>query len=50
MADHTVFIREGRKEVRNWNARRSEEALAETLAGAPVQVSRHLWCVTKMEA
>ena len=49
-AEHAEFIREGREEARNWNARRSEEALEETLAGAPVQVASRLWRVTKTGA
>ena len=38
-ADHAAYLREGREEVRKRNAQRSEEALEETLAGAPVQVA-----------
>ena len=36
--------------MRKQNARRSEEALQETLASAPVQVARHLRRVTKTRA
>ena len=41
-AEHAAFLREGRKEVQKRYARRPEEALADSLEGAPVQVARHL--------
>ena len=44
--DQSAFIREGREELRKWSARWSEEALADTLEGALVQFSRHLWRAT----
>ena len=41
-ADHTTYMREQRKEMSKRNALRSEEELADTLSGAPVQVARQL--------
>ena len=38
-ADYVVYLREGRVDVRKWNAQCSEEAMNDTLAGAPVQVA-----------
>ena len=35
MVEYTAFIRESREEVRKRNARRSEEALEDTLEGFP---------------
>ena len=49
-ADHTSYTREGREEARNRNAMRPEEAMAETLEGDPVQVSRHLRWAKKIGA
>ena len=46
-ADHTIFLREGIKEVQKRNSRRSKEALAETQAGSHGQVSLCLRRVTK---
>ena len=43
MADQAIFLREGRTEVRKRIARWSEKAMAETLVGAPAQVTRHSW-------
>ena len=42
MAYHAAYMREGRSEVRNRNTLRSEEALMNTLEGAPVHVTRRL--------
>ena len=50
MAKHAAFIRRGREYMRKWNARQSEEALAETLTSAPVQFVRCLRQATKMGA
>ena len=42
-ANHSDYLREGREEVRNRSVLQTEEALAETLGGAPVQDARQLW-------
>ena len=42
MGDHSAYLREGRTKVQTWSVLRAEEALAETLVGAPVQDARHL--------
>ena len=47
MTDHLAYLREGKEEVMKRNANRKEEALVETLAGAPVQVARRLRRATK---
>ena len=49
-ADHAAFLMEGIEEVWKCYSGRSEEALAETLAGAPVQAARRLRWVTKTGA
>ena len=46
-ADHAAYIREEREEVMKSNNLRLEEALAETLEGAAVHVTRHLRQATK---
>ena len=49
-ADHSDYIQEGSEEVRTQSILREEEALVDTIAGAPVQYARCLWRATKMEA
>ena len=39
-ADHSACLREGRTAVRRRSQQRAEEALAATLAGAPIQRTR----------
>ena len=39
-ADHLAYLREGQTAVRKRSVRLEEEALAETIAGYPVQVAR----------
>ena len=40
--NHSTYLQEGRAEVRNQSALRSEEALTKTLEGAPVQDAHRL--------
>ena len=42
-ADHSAYLQEGRVEVQKRSVLQTEEALAETLGGAPVQDARQLW-------
>ena len=49
-AYHAAYLRYGREEVSKRNAKRLEEALAETLAGYPVQVACCFQWVSKMVA
>ena len=46
-ADHSIYLREGRAEVRKRSVLRIEEALVETLVGAHDQGAHHLWRTTK---
>ena len=46
-AYHQAYLREGRDEVQKRNFLKEEEALVETLTGAPIQDSHCLWWATK---
>ena len=48
--DHSAYLQEGIEEVRKRRILRSEEDLADTLVGAPVQDAHQLRRVTKMGA
>ena len=48
--DHSAYLQEGTEEVRKRRILRSEEDLADTLVGAPVQDAHQLRRVTKMGA
>ena len=47
---HATYMREGREEARKRNTLRSDEALEETLEGAPVHVACRLWWAKKTGA
>ena len=47
MAEHSTYLREGISEVQTRSILQEEEALAEILAGSPVQGARCLWRSTK---
>ena len=49
-ANHSAYLRKVRTAVRKWSVLRAEEALVETLAGAPVQGTRKLRRMTKTGA